>query len=75
MKPLIIISFLSFLALSCKKENQVCVSCVGIDNQLGFDQNTEATECHEDSLTAYRNAFEASAAKGGSGMSCSYLNQ
>lgn len=67
--------FTSLSIYSCTKEKQVCVSCVGIDNQFGFDESTRATECAEDSATAYGNAFKESERLGGQGMSCNYVGQ
>ena len=75
MRYLVFVVFITFSIFSCKKEKQICVSCVGIDPLLGFIESTSATECAEDSSTAFRNAFNESERLGGEGMSCDYLNE
>lgn len=70
------LAILFFLTIySCTKENQICVTCVGLNPQFTHDEDTRATECAEDSTTAYNNAFEKSEQKGGTGMNCQYTNE
>jgi len=71
----VIAVFLTLSIYSCTKEEQVCVSCVGLDNQFGFDESTRTTECAEDSTTAFGNAFKESERLGGQEMNCTYTGQ